>query len=181
MEQMRVEIKVLAHRQFGIEDRRLARVVSEDGLPLPGWQEIPPGRIYDAGRHAVYPQRMEFRCENGDERGYSGIRRADAGGSWHGGLPRHHRNESDAAILAQKGKSRLSHGEMRIDLFLRALAHVSETDRRRGTGSLEREDRIVGHGGCGLVRSRGQDGFDTQSLSNISALCDARRRFPAMP
>jgi haloacid dehalogenase-like hydrolase len=45
----------------------------------------------------------------------------------------------------------------------------------------ERLDRIVGHGGCGSVRSRGQDGFDTQSLSPINALCDTRQRIAAMP
>src|ERR1039458_9565708 len=37
---------------------------------------------------------------------------------------------------------------------------------------IERQKAIVGHGGCGSVRSRGQDGFDTQSLSKISTLRD---------
>ena len=46
---------------------------------------------------------------------------------------------------------------------------------------IERQKAIVGHGGCGSVRSRGQDGFDTQSLSDISTLRDTRQRIPAMP
>ena len=46
---------------------------------------------------------------------------------------------------------------------------------------IERQKAIVGHGGCGSVRSRGQDGVDTQSLSTISTLRDTRQRIPAMP
>jgi hypothetical protein len=41
--------------------------------------------------------------------------------------------------------------------------------------------RIVGHGGCGSVRSRGQDGVNIQSLREISTLCDTSQRIPAMP
>ena len=36
----------------------------------------------------------------------------------------------------------------------------------------KRRDRIVGHGGCGSMRLRGQDGFDTQSLNAFSVLRD---------
>jgi hypothetical protein len=45
----------------------------------------------------------------------------------------------------------------------------------------ERQDRIVGHGGCGSMRWRGQDGFDTQSLNALSILRDTRQPFPDMP
>jgi hypothetical protein len=44
----------------------------------------------------------------------------------------------------------------------------------------KRQDRIVGHGGCGSIRLRGQDGFDTQSLNAASVLRDTRQRIPAM-
>jgi hypothetical protein len=46
---------------------------------------------------------------------------------------------------------------------------------------IKRQKAIVGHGGCGSVRSRGQDGFGIQSLSKISTLRDTRQRIPAMP
>ena len=45
---------------------------------------------------------------------------------------------------------------------------------------MERQGRINRHGGCGSARSRGQDGFDTQSLSAINALRDTRQRIPGM-
>ena len=45
----------------------------------------------------------------------------------------------------------------------------------------ERLDRIVGHGGCGSVRSYGKDGFDTQALNTISSLRDTRQRIADMP
>ena len=45
----------------------------------------------------------------------------------------------------------------------------------------KRQDRIIGHGGCGSMRVRGQDGFDTQSLNAVSVLRDTRQRIPAMP
>src|SRR5664279_1710510 len=41
---------------------------------------------------------------------------------------------------------------------------------------IERQKAIVRHGGCGSVRARGQNGFDTQSLSTISTLRDTRQR-----
>src|SRR4051794_21543396 len=40
---------------------------------------------------------------------------------------------------------------------------------------IKRRDRIVGHGGCGSMRWRGQDGFDTQSLNALSVLRDTRQ------
>ena len=46
---------------------------------------------------------------------------------------------------------------------------------------IKRRDRIVGHGGCGSMRWRGQDGFDTQSLNTFSILRDTRQPIPAMP
>jgi hypothetical protein len=45
----------------------------------------------------------------------------------------------------------------------------------------ERQRRIFGHGGGGSASSRGQDGFDTQSLNAFSAFHDTRRRIPAVP
>ncbi len=45
---------------------------------------------------------------------------------------------------------------------------------------MERQGRIIGHGGCGSARSRGQDGLDTQSLNKISTLRDTRQRIPDM-
>jgi hypothetical protein len=39
----------------------------------------------------------------------------------------------------------------------------------------KRQDRIVGHGGCGSMRWRGQDGFDTQSLNALSILRHTRQ------
>jgi hypothetical protein len=45
----------------------------------------------------------------------------------------------------------------------------------------ERQRRIFGHGGGGSASSRGQDGFDTQSLNAFSAFHDTRRRTPAVP
>src|SRR3954464_12800203 len=45
----------------------------------------------------------------------------------------------------------------------------------------KRQDHIVGHGGCGSMRWRRQDGFDTQSLNAASILRDTRQRIPAMP
>lgn len=41
-------------------------------------------------------------------------------------------------------------------------------------------DRILRHGGCGSACLRGQDRFDTQSLSAINALRDARPRIPGL-
>ena len=40
--------------------------------------------------------------------------------------------------------------------------------------------RIFGHGGGGYASSRGQDGFDTQSLNAFSVFHDTRRRIPAV-
>ena len=45
---------------------------------------------------------------------------------------------------------------------------------------IKRRDRIVAHGGCGSMRWRGQDGFDTQSLNAFSILRDTRQPIPAM-
>src|SRR3954452_2690723 len=39
----------------------------------------------------------------------------------------------------------------------------------------KRQDRIVGHGRCGSMRRRGQDGFDTQSLNALSILRHTRQ------
>lgn len=44
----------------------------------------------------------------------------------------------------------------------------------------ERQDRIVGHGGCGSACLCEWAGFDTQSLNTISTLRDTRQRIPAM-
>ncbi|MFL5256258.1 MAG: hypothetical protein ACJ8AI_25845, partial [Rhodopila sp.] len=45
---------------------------------------------------------------------------------------------------------------------------------------IKRRDRIIAHGGCGSMRWRGQDGFDTQSLNAFSVLPDIRQPIPAM-
>ena len=45
---------------------------------------------------------------------------------------------------------------------------------------IKRRDRIIAHGGCGSMRWRGQDGFDTQSSNAFSVLRDTRQRIPAM-
>jgi carbonic anhydrase len=117
-------------------DRCLAGIVSEHGLPLLGRQEVPPGCIHDARRHAVHPQGTKLCGENRHEHGHGGVRGTDTSRPRHGRVRADGGNESDAAVLAEEGKSRLSNSEVRVDLLLKALADIGDADRRERAESL---------------------------------------------
>src|SRR6185437_16859083 len=99
-------------------------------------QKVPPWRIYDARRHAIHPQRAKLRGENGHEHGHGGVRRGDADCPGRSGVSRYGGNECDAAVLAEKRKTRLSRREVRIDFLLKAPSDIGDADGSEGPQSL---------------------------------------------